>query len=343
MEAIKRFLKSNIGGATMKVSIYLWPLIWSLVIVQAVTDDSLSFVGTACAEVPPQTAPVAPPGGAVAEIEKIVNDIEKAEAKVVEGKSQLEDLLDALEKILKKPVTPPEPSPITPPAPLPTPAPSPTDKAKIAGPSTVKVDQSAIFKVPIDFAGSDYEWTVEPPVDNSVDGANRKETFFVLQNVTKPVYFISFVSWDKKVSALHRLTVAGGTDDVLPDDPPVDDPTKGDRFGMAKIVRDLVKNIPAASKAKLSGVSKMYRDLQASIAAGKDWGDPKDAFNDFKLQMIGKFLREQNKFDGDEWSPVREGVNQAISKLYSDGQLKTLGDFGDCIGGVALGWEQMKL
>ena len=338
MEAMKRFLKSKIGGRVMKTSFYAWYLVWTLVIFQAVAGDSSPLVRAVHADAPPPAAPVVPPGGAVAEIQKIVTGIEKAESQVVAGRSQLEAILDELSKLLDKPVAPPLPSD----PPVPTPAPAP-GTVKIVGPSSVKLDQSAIFKVPLEFAGAEYDWTVEPPVDNSVDGSNRKETFFVLQNVTKPVYFISFVSWDKKVSTLHRLTVIGGTDDVSPDGPPVDDPTKDDRFGMAKVVRDLVAKVPAASRAKLNGVSKMYRDLQTSIAGGKDWGAPTDQFNDFKLQMIGKFLREQNKFDGDEWTPVKEGVNQSIAKLYSGGQLKTLGDFGDCIGGVALGWEQMKL
>lgn len=342
MKALKRFLVSDTGGMTMKASIYLWPIIWSLVIIQAVTGDNLSIVSAVHADVPPQTAPAVPPSGAVAEIQKIVTGIEKAESQAAEGKSQLQAILEELAKLLDKPVVPPAPAP---PLPLPTPAPvpAPTNDVKIAGPTSVKVDQSAIFKVPIEFAGADYDWAVEPPVDNSVDGSNRKETFFVLQNVTKPVYFISFVSWDKRVSRLHRLTVVGGTDDVPPDDkPPVDDATKKDPFGLAKIVVEMTKTLPPEKKAMAKNVAKVYRDMQAAIAAGKDWGSPADPLNDFKLQLMGKHLRENLVVDGPEWEAVRTAVNKAVGDLYASNKLPTVGTFGDALGGIALGWELVR-
>ena len=76
----------------------------------------------------------------------------------------------------------------------------------VSGPVEVQPGKSAVIKVPLEEAGAEYSWRVEPETVQSVTGENKGETFLILLDVDRSVY-VSFVSFDKRKHVTHFVSV----------------------------------------------------------------------------------------------------------------------------------------
>lgn len=80
----------------------------------------------------------------------------------------------------------------------------------VTGPIEVQPGKSCVIKVPIEEAGSEYSWRIEPETVQSVPGENKDETFIILLDVEQSVY-VSFVSFDKRKHVTHFVNVKNPT------------------------------------------------------------------------------------------------------------------------------------
>ena len=153
----------------------------------------------------------------------------------------------------------------------------------MTGPTEVEAGKGAIVKIPREEAGAEYSLLVEPASVGWIYGENAGEVFAVLIDLDPGIYVVSFVSFDRKTHATHKIEAVGPGPEPRPPDPdpePVDPdipdvPLPG-KYGLTKqaikIVTDAKLDKPTATliAANYSDVVKKLREgvyllLQAPI------------------------------------------------------------------------------
>lgn len=209
----------------------------------------------------------------------------------------------------------------------------------INGQRKVKAGQSAILSVPIDQAGEDYDWLVEPADTKKVDGQNRRETFLVILDVEKPV-FVSFVSFDKKFHQTTMIELDGRSPPDKPDDTrPL--PLPDGKFGLANATAAwVVSQVKVESRSKAKALADSFRQMVKTIAssqaAGVAWD--REAILDATTKQNSEALGDQR----DSWLEWATSLQVRLDQLYAAGSLKSADDYKQAFAEIAIGLESVK-
>lgn len=205
----------------------------------------------------------------------------------------------------------------------------------IEGPRRVGVDKSAVLKVPLELAGSQYSWQVAGDAP-WVPGENKQDAFCILLDLPAGRHVVSFVSFDRQV---HEVAVieSGESPDPAPPGPPPSptppEPAPDDRFGLARQVAGWLAEVPAPHRSASGRLADSFLSIASAVAAGT-LREP--------ASILAETRASNNRALGsaeaiEAWKPFGRRIETRLSELHKDRRLSTADDYRQAWSEIAHG------
>lgn len=206
----------------------------------------------------------------------------------------------------------------------------------VTGTFEVDVDKSAILRVPIEQAGTDFQWAVADKSLVTIEGQNRNEVYIVLLDLPRGKHVVSFVSFDQRITEL--VEVSAGKPGPLPPPGPQPDPDPTPtKFGLVNAVRVWVTSfVDPSSRSSAQALAGSFRGISSAIAAGTI-AAPQAILTETKNAnnaALGANVRA--------WEPFGEKLSAEIKRLYLEKKIVTPADFAEAWNEVATGLEAFR-
>lgn len=209
----------------------------------------------------------------------------------------------------------------------------------IEGSRQVGVDKSAILRVPMTSAGSNYSWQVAGEVA-WVSGENKTETFVILLDLAAGQHIVSFVSFDR---AVHEVAIVEAGSPPGPTPPPPTPnppaPLPDGRFKLSNSTAIWVTSlVPMSARSRASSLAASFRANASAIAAGT-------------LAEAEQILAETKKSNNlalgstemiAAWKPFGATLEKELARLHAADELRVASDYKDAWLEIALGLEAVK-
>jgi hypothetical protein len=210
----------------------------------------------------------------------------------------------------------------------------------IEGPRRVGVDKSAVLKVPLEQAGSQYSWRVAGDV-SWVPGENKQDAFCILLDLPAGRHVVSFVSFDRGV---HEVAVieSGESPDPTPPNPPgpptPPEPAPDDRFGLARDVAGWLAEIPPPHRAASDRLADSFLAVASAVAAGT-LREP--------ASILAETRSGNNRALGsaeaiEAWKPFGRRLEARLSELHKERRLTSADDYRQAWSEIAHGLRGVR-